>query len=118
VAARAAAQIEHGDALRALLPDRLTREDLLVLGQQERRILLRRPGPARLNGRVRDTLLHLERIGHGFVEAQAFRKHDRGRTHGVCRGIETVDKIVSAPRDRNDRPNEPTRINRITVQEK
>ncbi len=36
----------------------------------------------------------------------------------VTSGIETVDAIPKAPRDRNDRPHEPTRINRITVQEK
>ena len=36
----------------------------------------------------------------------------------VTSGIETVDKIVSAPRDRNDRPNSPTKINKITIEEK
>ena len=33
-------------------------------------------------------------------------------------GLETVDKIVSAPRDRNDRPNNPTKITKITIEEK
>jgi cyclophilin family peptidyl-prolyl cis-trans isomerase len=36
----------------------------------------------------------------------------------VTSGIETVDKIVNAPRDRNDRPNQPTKIMKITVEEK
>ena len=36
----------------------------------------------------------------------------------ITSGIETVDKIVSAPRDRNDRPNNPTKINKITIEEK
>src|SRR5215218_7481918 len=36
----------------------------------------------------------------------------------VTSGMETVDKIVSAPRDRNDRPNQPTKINKITIEEK
>jgi cyclophilin family peptidyl-prolyl cis-trans isomerase len=36
----------------------------------------------------------------------------------ITSGIETVDKIVSAPRDRNDRPNDPTKINKITIEEK
>ena len=36
----------------------------------------------------------------------------------VTSGIEVVDKIAKAPRDRNDRPHEPTRINRVTVEEK
>ena len=36
----------------------------------------------------------------------------------VTSGMETVDKIVSAPRDRNDRPNTPTTINKVTVEEK
>jgi hypothetical protein len=36
----------------------------------------------------------------------------------VTSGIEIVDKIAKAPRDRNDRPHEPTRINRITIEEK
>ena len=36
----------------------------------------------------------------------------------ITSGIETVDKIVNAPRDRNDRPNSPTKINKITIEEK
>ena len=35
----------------------------------------------------------------------------------VTSGIEVVDKIVSAPRDRNDRPKEPASIKKITVTE-
>jgi cyclophilin family peptidyl-prolyl cis-trans isomerase len=36
----------------------------------------------------------------------------------ITSGIETVDKIVSAPRDANDRPKNPTKINKITIEEK
>jgi len=36
----------------------------------------------------------------------------------ITSGIETVDKIVSAPRDANDRPKSPTKINKITIEEK
>ena len=36
----------------------------------------------------------------------------------VTSGIETVDKIAKAPRDRNDRPNNPTTINKVTIEEK
>jgi len=36
----------------------------------------------------------------------------------ITSGIEVVDKIVSAPRDRNDRPNQPTKINSVTITEK
>jgi cyclophilin family peptidyl-prolyl cis-trans isomerase len=36
----------------------------------------------------------------------------------ITSGIETVDKIVSAPRDGNDRPKNPTKINKITIEEK
>ena len=36
----------------------------------------------------------------------------------VTSGMETVDKIVNAPRDRSDRPNKPTTIKKITVTEK
>ena len=36
----------------------------------------------------------------------------------ITGGIETVDKIVSAPRDHNDRPKNPTKINKITIEEK
>jgi peptidyl-prolyl cis-trans isomerase B (cyclophilin B) len=36
----------------------------------------------------------------------------------VTSGMETVDKIVNAPRDRNDRPNTPTTINKVTIEEK
>jgi peptidyl-prolyl cis-trans isomerase B (cyclophilin B) len=35
----------------------------------------------------------------------------------ITGGIEVVDKIVSAPRDANDRPHKPTKINKITVTE-
>ena len=33
-------------------------------------------------------------------------------------GLETVDKIVNAPRNANDRPNNPTKINKITIEER
>ena len=36
----------------------------------------------------------------------------------VIEGIETVDKIVTAPRDANDRPRQPTKINGIKIEEK
>lgn len=36
----------------------------------------------------------------------------------ITSGIETVDKIVNAPRDPNDRPKNPTTINKITIEEK
>ena len=36
----------------------------------------------------------------------------------ITSGIEVVDKIVSAPRDGNDRPHQPTKINKITIAEK
>jgi peptidyl-prolyl cis-trans isomerase B (cyclophilin B) len=36
----------------------------------------------------------------------------------ITNGIEVVDKIVSAPRDANDRPRDPTKINKITIEEK
>jgi cyclophilin family peptidyl-prolyl cis-trans isomerase len=36
----------------------------------------------------------------------------------ITSGIEVVDKIVSAPRDANDRPKNPTKINKITIEEK
>jgi cyclophilin family peptidyl-prolyl cis-trans isomerase len=36
----------------------------------------------------------------------------------ITSGIETVDKIVSAPRDHSDRPKNPTKINKITIEEK
>ena len=32
-------------------------------------------------------------------------------------GLEVIDKIVSLPRDRNDRPHNPAQINKITVHE-
>ena len=32
-------------------------------------------------------------------------------------GLEIIDKIVSAPRDRNDRPKNPASIKKITVTE-
>jgi len=32
-------------------------------------------------------------------------------------GLEVIDKIVGAPRDRNDRPNNPAKINSITITE-
>ena len=35
----------------------------------------------------------------------------------ITSGVEVVDKIVNEPRDRNDRPNRPTTINKITVTE-
>jgi peptidyl-prolyl cis-trans isomerase B (cyclophilin B) len=35
----------------------------------------------------------------------------------VTDGMDVVDKIVSAPRDRNDRPNSPTKITKMTVEE-
>lgn len=33
-------------------------------------------------------------------------------------GLDVVDKIATAPKDRNDRPNNPTKINKITIEEK
>jgi peptidyl-prolyl cis-trans isomerase B (cyclophilin B) len=36
----------------------------------------------------------------------------------VTDGMDVVDKIASAPRDRNDRPNNPTKIIKITIDEK
>jgi cyclophilin family peptidyl-prolyl cis-trans isomerase len=36
----------------------------------------------------------------------------------ITSGIETVDKIVSAKRNANDRPDNPTKINKITIEEK
>ena len=36
----------------------------------------------------------------------------------VIEGIETVDKIVNAPVGDNDRPNNPTKINKISIEEK
>ncbi len=35
----------------------------------------------------------------------------------VTSGIEVVDKIVNAPKDRNDRPKNPASIKKITIQE-
>jgi peptidyl-prolyl cis-trans isomerase B (cyclophilin B) len=32
-------------------------------------------------------------------------------------GLDVVEKIVNAPRDANDRPKSPTKINKITIQE-
>ncbi len=36
----------------------------------------------------------------------------------VTSGIEVVDKIAKAPKDRNDRPNNPTKITGIKIEEK
>ena len=36
----------------------------------------------------------------------------------VTSGIEVVDKIVNAPRNANDRPNNPTKITKVTIEEK
>jgi peptidyl-prolyl cis-trans isomerase B (cyclophilin B) len=36
----------------------------------------------------------------------------------VTKGLETIDKIVNAPRDANDRPREPVKIKKITIEEK
>jgi peptidyl-prolyl cis-trans isomerase B (cyclophilin B) len=36
----------------------------------------------------------------------------------VTEGLEVIDKIVNAPRDRNDRPSNPTTINSIKIEEK
>jgi peptidyl-prolyl cis-trans isomerase B (cyclophilin B) len=35
----------------------------------------------------------------------------------VTKGMDVVDKIVSAPRDRNDRPNSPTSIDKIVIRD-
>ena len=35
----------------------------------------------------------------------------------VIRGMDVADKIVNAPRDANDRPNNPTTIERIVVRD-
>src|SRR5262245_17091465 len=36
----------------------------------------------------------------------------------VVEGLEVINKIVNAPHDRNDRPNNPTKITKITITEK
>ena len=36
----------------------------------------------------------------------------------VTKGEEVIDKIVNAPKDGNDRPNEPVKIKKITIEEK
>jgi peptidyl-prolyl cis-trans isomerase B (cyclophilin B) len=36
----------------------------------------------------------------------------------VTKGLEVIDKIVNAPKDANDRPNEPVKIKKITIEEK
>jgi peptidyl-prolyl cis-trans isomerase B (cyclophilin B) len=36
----------------------------------------------------------------------------------VTKGLETIDKIVSAPKDANDRPTNPVKIKKITIEEK
>jgi peptidyl-prolyl cis-trans isomerase B (cyclophilin B) len=36
----------------------------------------------------------------------------------VTKGLEVIDKIVNAPKDENDRPNEPVKIKKITIEEK
>jgi peptidyl-prolyl cis-trans isomerase B (cyclophilin B) len=36
----------------------------------------------------------------------------------VTKGLEVIDKIVNAPRNENDRPNEPTKIKSIKIEEK
>jgi peptidyl-prolyl cis-trans isomerase B (cyclophilin B) len=36
----------------------------------------------------------------------------------VTKGQEVIDKIVNAPKDANDRPNEPVKIKKITIEEK
>ena len=33
-------------------------------------------------------------------------------------GLDVIDKIVNLPRDRNDRPNNPAKINKVTIEEK
>jgi len=36
----------------------------------------------------------------------------------ITSGIEVVDKIVNQPRDGNDRPKNPAKINKVTIEEK
>ena len=36
----------------------------------------------------------------------------------VTKGLEVIDKIVTAPKDENDRPREPVKIKKITIEEK
>src|SRR4051812_12416879 len=36
----------------------------------------------------------------------------------VTKGLEVIDKIVNAPKDDNDRPKEPVKIKKITIEEK
>ncbi|MEA2735800.1 MAG: peptidyl-prolyl cis-trans isomerase, partial [Humisphaera sp.] len=36
----------------------------------------------------------------------------------VTQGLEVIDKIVNAPTGANDRPRDPTKINKITIEEK
>jgi peptidyl-prolyl cis-trans isomerase B (cyclophilin B) len=36
----------------------------------------------------------------------------------VTEGLEVIDKIATAPADANDRPRQPTKINKVTIEEK
>jgi peptidyl-prolyl cis-trans isomerase B (cyclophilin B) len=36
----------------------------------------------------------------------------------VTEGLETIDKIVTAPRDGRDRPEQPVKITKVEIQEK
>jgi peptidyl-prolyl cis-trans isomerase B (cyclophilin B) len=36
----------------------------------------------------------------------------------VTKGLEVIDKIVNAPKNDEDRPNEPVHIKKITIEEK
>ena len=36
----------------------------------------------------------------------------------VTKGVETIEKIVTAPRDAEDRPTEPVKIKKVTIEEK
>ncbi len=53
---------------------------------------------------MHDTAPHLDRQYSGFGK--------------VTSGLEVIDKIVNAPKDRGDRPKEPVKIIKITVNEK
>ena len=51
-----------------------------------------------------------------FITAVPYPSLNRQYTiFGQCGNPEVVDKIINAPRDRNDRPLNPTHINHITI---
>ena len=59
--------------------------------------------------------------GSQFFVMHADSPHLDGQYTGfgkVTSGVEVIDKIVNAPRNANDRPKNPTKINKITIEEK